>query len=178
MSLETNRELAENKLTLLYIFDKLNIPVNNAQITKIVLENKFMNYFFLQEYLKELCDSRYLSSSLKDQKTIYEITAAGKQTLAYFQNHIPFGVKAKLDEILAGQKKNIRRESQISAVFIPESESEFTVSCKVQEDNFSLIDLKVTVGTRNDARIICDNWQKHSEAIYREILELLMKKRD
>jgi predicted transcriptional regulator len=178
MSLETNKELAENKLTLLYIFDKLNISINNAQITRIVLENKFMNYFYLQEYLKELCDSRFLTSSQKEGKTIYEITVAGKQTLTYFQSHIPFSIKMKIDEILAVQKKNIRQETQISAEFIPESEVEFAVNCRVQEDNFSLIDLRVTVGTRNDARIICDNWKKYSEAIYQEILEILTRKRD
>ena len=53
-SLGNNRQLAENKLILLYIIDKLEIPVSNLQMTKIILENKIMNYFLLQQYLDEL----------------------------------------------------------------------------------------------------------------------------
>jgi len=39
MSIVSNKELAENKLILLYIIDKVNIPISNLQITKIILEN-------------------------------------------------------------------------------------------------------------------------------------------
>jgi len=38
MSIVSNKELAENKLILLYIIDKVNIPISNLQITKIILE--------------------------------------------------------------------------------------------------------------------------------------------
>jgi len=34
MSIVSNKELAENKLILLYIIDKVNIPISNLQITK------------------------------------------------------------------------------------------------------------------------------------------------
>jgi len=59
MSIVSNKELAENKLILLYIIDKVNIPISNLQITKIILENKFMNYFMLQQLLNELCTSNW-----------------------------------------------------------------------------------------------------------------------
>ena len=57
MSIASNRELAENKLILLYILDKLNMPVSNLQLTKIVMENKLMNYFIFQQFLDEIVQS-------------------------------------------------------------------------------------------------------------------------
>jgi hypothetical protein len=52
------------------------------------------------------------------------------------------------------------------------------VTCKVREDDFSLMEIKVTTGTKKDARLICSNWNKHSQEIYSEIIETLTKKRD
>ncbi|MFZ5988488.1 MAG: DUF4364 family protein [Bacillota bacterium] len=178
MSLGNNRELAENKLILLYIIDKVNMPISNLQITKLILENKFMNYFMLQQLLDELCSHDYLLSEAIDNKTFYTITASGKQTLGYFTSHIPSGIKTLIDSSISGIRRNIRNETFIKADFTPESENEFIVSCQVREDNFTLIDLKVAVGTKNDAREICENWKKHSQAIYSEIIESLIKRRE
>ncbi|NLI58633.1 MAG: DUF4364 family protein [Clostridium sp.] len=178
MAITNNRELAENKLILLYIVDKLNMPVSNLQLTKIVMENKLMNYFIFQQFLDELCNLKYISSTTTDNKIYYSITPSGKQTLEYFINHIPKGVMLIIDDYIKKIRKNIRNETLIKADFTPESESEFTVTCQIREDTFSLIDLKISVGTKSDARDICKNWQKHSQTIYSEIIESLIKPRD
>ncbi len=177
MSLENNRELAENKLILLYIIDKIKIMVSNLQITKLILENKYMNYFLLQQYLNELCEANFLNVEIKDNKTFYTISTSGKQTLAYFTSHIPVSIKTHIDNTIGTIRKNIRNETLITADYTPESENEYIVNCKVNEDNFSLIDLKITVGTKNDARLICENWKKNSQQIYSEIIESLTKNR-
>ncbi|MCR4434941.1 MAG: DUF4364 family protein [Clostridiales bacterium] len=177
MNLGSNRELAENKLILLYIIDKINIPISNLQITKLILENKFMNYFFLQQFLKELCDNHMLKADTIDGKTFYTITQNGKQTLSYFTDHIPPGIKLRIDNSSMDIRKGIKNETHILSDFTPESENAYIVNCSVREDDFSLIDLKITVGTKNDARVICENWKNHSQSIYAEIIESLTRKR-
>ena len=177
-SLGSNRQLAENKLILLYIIESIGMPVSNLTITKLILENKFMNYFLLQQHLNELCESNFLSSELIDGKTFYTITPNGKQTLGYFQSLIPPGIKARVDNTIPLIRRNIKDETLITADFTPESENEFIVSCSVREDDFMLIDLKITVGTKSDARMLCDNWKSHSQDIYAEIIQSLTKKRD
>ncbi len=178
MNLGSNRELAENKLILLYIIDKVNIPINNLQITKIILENRFMNYFLLQQFLNELCEGSLLSCVHEDGKSFYTITNNGKQTLSYFQNLIPLGIKTRIDDTISSIKKRIKNETYITADYTPEKENEFIVSCKICEDDFKLIDLMLLAGTKSEARSICENWRNHSQAIYSEIIESLTKKRD
>lgn len=177
-TLGSNRELAENKLILLYIIEKINMPVSNLQITKLILDNKFMNYFFLQQFLNELCDNGFLNAESIEDKKVYSITANGRQTLSYFVNHIPAGIKARIDETIADVRKKIKNETLITADFMPESENKFSVHCRVKEDGFSLMDLNIAVGTKKDARTICENWKKHSNAIYSEIIDCLTKNRD
>ncbi|HOQ37055.1 MAG TPA: DUF4364 family protein [Acetivibrio sp.] len=177
MSNIDDKVLAENKLILLYIIDKVNIQISNLQITKIILENKFMNYFMLQQLLNELCSQNYLSCKIADNKAFYDITPSGKQALGYFTGHIPAGIKSFIDNNITNIRNNIRNETFISADYFSENENDYVVSCQVREDNFSLINLKVTVGTKNDARRICENWKKNSQTIYSEIIESLLKDR-
>ena len=177
-SLGSNRELAENKLILLYLIERLGMPVSNLQITKLILENKFMNYFLLQQFLNELCEGGFISSGLVEGKTLYSMTGHGKQALDYFLNLIPAGIKSRIDNTISQIRRNIKNETFITADYTPESENEFVVTCKVHEDDFSLIDLNITVGTKTDARAICENWKKHTQAIYAEIIDSLTRKRD
>lgn len=175
--LGSNSEVAQNKIILLYIIEKLNLPVSNLQMVKIVLENRFMNYFFLQHFLNDLCENKLLEYNQDEDKTFYHLTQTGKQTLDYFLHLIPVGIKARIDNTISSIRKNIKNETLITADFTPVNENEFVVSCKVHEDNFSLIELEITVGSRNDARNICDNWKKYPQLIYQEIINCIIKDR-
>lgn len=177
-SLGSNKEVVENKLILLYFIDKINVPVSNLQITKLVQENKFMNYFLQQQYLNELLEGNFLETESSGQKTLYKITQTGKQSLSFFPGLIPHGIKGRIDNTVLTIRKKIRNETLITADFIPESENEFVVGCKVGEDKFTLMEINVSVGTRNDARIICNNWKKHTQDIYAEIINILTKQRE
>lgn len=178
MSIGSDKEHATNKLILLYIIDKVNMPISNLIITKIVLENKFMNYFMFQQFINELCDNGHINYQSTDNRTFYTITSSGKQSLEYFINLIPQGIKLLIDNSIVSIRNNIRKETLIKADYVQEGESEFVVTCRVDEDNFSLIDLKITVGTKNDARHVCENWKNHSQVIYSEIIESLIKNRN
>ncbi|HOV27155.1 MAG TPA: DUF4364 family protein [Pseudobacteroides sp.] len=178
MYFEENQELAEKKLILLYVIDKINIPVSNTQITKIILENRFMNYFYFQQFLLDLCKQKLLQSKNTDGKVYYEITDKGRETLNYFVNLIPLGVKHRIDEASSSIRKKIKNETSVISDFSPENDNQFVVTCKINEDDFSLINLNITVGTKSDARKICDNFQTFPQEIYSEIIEILMKNRN
>lgn len=177
-SLGSTRELAESKLILLYFIEKLNMPVGNLQLTKVFLENRFMNYFLLQQFLTELCETGCLVEHQENERTVYSITETGRKTLSYFVNMIPLAVKTRIDETISSIRKNVKKETLITADFTPESENEFIVTCQVREDSFPLIEMKIAVGTKKDARLICKNWNKHAQAIYSEIIDSLIKTRD
>jgi len=173
-----NKELAENKLILLYIMDKIDMPLTNIQITKIIMENNLMNYFSLQHCINELCSDNLLSTGSSDKKSYYTITESGKNTLKYLEYLIPETIKNNIDNKIKDARKKIRNETLISADFIPESENKYMVNCSVREDDFTLIEIKIAVGNKNDARNICEKWKNYTQTIYSEIIETLTKKRD
>jgi len=166
-----------------------------------------MNYFIFQQCLNELYENEFIKLSgipgdggkgsgnpygtdtVSDSGTIssnagnekpsgFVLTPAGKNTLQYFMNLIPPGIRKQLDKKVPCAQKEIQFESLVTADFTPESENKYIAECKMGEKNFPLIELKVYVGTKKDARDICENWKNHSAEIYAEIIESLTKNRD
>ena len=180
-SLGSNREIVQNKLIIMYMINKLNMPVSNNNITKLVLETRLMNYFMFQQSFNELHEGKLLklipAKDSPDGAEGFVLSTTGVNTLQYFSNLIPPGIKMQLDKMLPDARKEMQGEALVTADFMPESESKFIVTCKVGEKDFPLIELKATVGTRQDARTVCDNWKNFSSEIYGEIITSLTKKR-
>ncbi len=129
-----------------------------------------MNYIFLQQYLDELCDGKFLEKLDADNKKSYRISPAGRQGLDYFISLIPAGTKSRIDEALLDYRKRIKNETSVVADFVAVNENEYITNLKICEGSFTYIDLKLTVGSRNDARKLCNNWTVNSEKLYKKIM--------
>ena len=178
INMDINRELAESKVVLLYIIDMFKMPVTNTFITRIVLENRFINYFFLQQYLSDLTDDHYLDRKTEDMRSLYSITPKGQEVVKMFIEMVPVGLKRRMETTIKEIRKNYRNQTHVTAEYFPESEHEFYVKCNISEDDFSLIDLNLTVGSKEEALKICNTWKRHADVIYPELLESLMKNRE
>lgn len=178
MDIYNNLDLAETKLVLLYTFQKLNIPITNNQITNIMIENNIMNYFSLQQYLVELCNSEFIKIVSQDNKNYYILTPEGEKIINYFINRVPYSVKEKISNLVESKVDKIKEEIQITADYIPEKENEYVVECKVNENGTDLINLKINVPTKPQAKEICENWRNHASSIFGEILDSITKIRD
>jgi predicted transcriptional regulator len=172
-ALESSKELARNKVILLYLIYRINMPVSNLQITKIILENRFMNYFLLQQFLNELCEAGYLKSENKDDKTFYSITDDGRLMLDYFKTLTPPGIKKAISDSITSIRNNIKNETLITAEIKPDFESGYMVKLSIHEDNFSLMDLYLAAGTRSDAANMCKNFKNNPQKIYENLLSML-----
>jgi hypothetical protein len=102
-------QLAESKLIILYILDKLNLPISKNQITEVVLENNLMNYFLFQQYITELIDSNFVDYSDKEDKKILSITEFGRKVLSMFLMRIPEDVISRIDVYIKDKIDSIKR---------------------------------------------------------------------
>ena len=85
---ENSAELAENKLLVLYVIKSLKQPISNTQLTEIILENNFINYFTLQQYISELEYSNFVKYIEKNAKKLISITDKGENVLSFFTDRI------------------------------------------------------------------------------------------
>lgn len=167
-------ELAENKLLLLYIFDKIKLPISNIQITQIILENNFINYFTLHQYISELVSSGFLEYTGEEAKHRLVISEKGSKVLSMFGERLSKNKVEVIDKYLKTHMEKIRKEITISADYTIEGDSNYIVNLKATENNVILIDLKVNVPTNKQARELCSKWKKNSAELYNNIIRQLI----
>ncbi|WP_125152768.1 DUF4364 family protein [Clostridium rectalis] len=169
---EDTSDLAENKLLLLYIFNKIKVPVSNNQITQMILENNFINYFTLQQYLSELIASNFLTYT-EESKHRLELTPKGEKVLSLFMNRVSKNKLDAINEYLNKQMDTIKKELTITSDYTIEHKDKFIVNLRAVDDKTVLIDLKLTVSSNKEARDLCSKWKNKYSQIYASIIDLL-----
>ncbi len=165
--------LAENKVLILYILNKLGMPITNDSLLRLVLNVIDMNYFYFQQFLLDLLENKYISCFEKEGKNVYQITESGKNALNLTNSILPGIIKLKIDTSFENNLKETEEQESITAEFTPISENEYTVTCKINEKNNCIFQISVFTGSREEAKKIVDNWKENAYRIYPEILNSL-----
>lgn len=171
-----NETLAENKVLILYILNKIAKPISNDALLHLVLSVTDMNYFYFQQFLLDLLENHYISHFENEGHYFYEITDNGKKTLELTKNILPGIMKLRVDSNFKEEIENFENEHSIIAEYTPRSENYFDISCKIVEHNETIFEVNTFVGSKEQAKEIVDNWQNHADEIYPAILKILTKK--
>lgn len=171
---EDTLELAENKLLLLYIFNKIKFPISKIQVTQIVLENNLINYFTLQQYISELLSSGFLNYTGETNKHRLILTDKGEKVLSMFVSRISGDKLEQVNNYLTSNLDSIKREVTVTADYTIEHDNNFIVNLKASENETILIDLKINVASNKQARDLCDKWKKESSELYNKIINTLI----
>ncbi|AND85769.1 DUF4364 family protein [Clostridium tyrobutyricum] len=172
---ENTLELAENKLLLLYIFKKIKIPISNNKITEIILENNFINYFILQQYLDELLVSKFIQyvDAEKDHKLL--ITKKGIKVLNLFENMISKEKIKIVDDYFKKHVNNTEKDVLISSEYISKDEDNYIVDLKVTKNEITLMNIKLSVKSDKEAHELCNKWKNNTDDIYYKIVQTLLE---
>ena len=172
-----NETLAENKVLILYILNKIEKPVNNDELLQLVLSIEDMNYFYFQQFLLDLLENKYIETYKENDfsEQIYRLTDAGKDALELTKDLIPGIVKLKIDNTIKGEFQNIEEEISIVSEFTPEDDGGFIVTCKIIEHNKTIFEVSTSAVSREQAKYISDNWKEHAIDIYPNMINLLTK---
>ena len=165
--------LAENKVLILYILNKIAKPISNDALLHLVLSVTDMNYFYFQQFLLDLLENNYISHFENNGHYFYEITTSGKETLELTKNIIPGIIKLRVDSNFKSEMDTFENEHSIIAEYTPRSENYFDISCKIVEHNETIFEVKTFVGSATQAKEIVENWKNHADSIYPSILKIL-----
>lgn len=171
-----NETLAENKVLILYILNKIGKPISNDSLLNLVLAVTDMNYFYFQQFLLDLLENGYIINYYKDDYSFYDITDFGKETLALTQDILPGIIKLRVDANFKDELDSFENEHSVIAEYTPVSENNYTISCKIVDNNDIVFEVKTFAGSRQQAKEIVDNWNKNADKMYPAILNILTKK--
>lgn len=162
------------KLIILFILDKVNFSLTNAQISNFILEKEYTTYFTIQQVISDLTNSELIRTETIRNSTYYKINDAGKETLSFFNNKIPDTIKSEIVEYLNENKYELRDEVSTIADYFKEKPDQYSVRCQVKEQDISIIDLNLVVPLEEEAIAICNNWKAKSPEVYSYLIKTLM----
>ena len=163
------------KLTILYMLDKAGFPLSNTQLSNFFLEHDYTDYFRVQEVIGNLVDADLILAESTHSNTQYTLTAAGKETLKFFSDKITEGITQDVIDFFETNKMELRQETSVIADYYKTTNQNYAVRCQVRSDNNNVIDLTVSVKTKEQAEAICANWRKQHEEVYMYLMDTLMK---
>ena len=166
--------LANNKVLILYILSLLNRDIVQDDLFKIITSINDINYFYFKQILTDLIDSKLVCTYTKEEEPVVQITAEGKNAYILTKDVLPGIMKLKADNIFEKELSEIEEKSSVIAEFIPRNENDYTIKCKIVENNETIFEVKTYAGSRERAKRIIDNWNKNATNIYPEILNLLL----
>lgn len=162
------------KLIILYMLEKVDFPLTNAQISDFILGKGYTTYFTLQKALSELSASGLIREETTHNRTLYHLTEEGLQSVTFFENKISDAIKKDVNDFFVEKKFSLKNEVSVKADYYRNTNGEFSVQCQVIEQNMPLIDLTVTVPSKEEAEVIVSNWNAKNQEIYAYIMTHLL----
>lgn len=168
-------ELADNKILILYILQKVKYPVSYKELLELVISISDMNYFDFQQFLQELLEDKFIIKYIQNDDEIIELTEEGKNALELTIDMLPGIIKLKVDSRFKEEYNKIKDEFSVYARYTPITETNFTVNCKIIENSKTIFNLETYADSKEQAKQIVNNWNKNAEKIYPEILKIIME---
>ncbi len=167
-------EKDEIKIYVLYLLRHIGYALDFANISDIVMQDGFVNYFDFADAFAELLENgnvRILHGEGKDET--YEITEQGihvADTLDYrlINTVKENGLKSAL-RLLNFKKRGARVSCTVEEL----GGSKFNLCCSISEGEEEVLNVKVQLNDRVQMQIMRDNFNDKPEIVYRGILALL-----
>ncbi len=162
------------KLIVLYMLQKVDFPLTNAQISAFMLGKDYTSYFTLQSVLSELVDSQMIRQETVRNCSYYTIMDAGTEALEFFHNRISPEILDDINQYMAENEIRMRDEVSVVADYYKNTGGEFSVHCLVREKYVNPIDLTISVPDEAQAQAVCRNWKEHCQQVYEYIMKELL----
>lgn len=163
------------RLIILYMLNKIDFPLTNTQITNFILEKDYTNYFNIQQSLSELIDSELIVAESTHNNTMYRITPEGKQVLEFFSEKISDAIKKDIVTFFQENQLKLKNETSVISDYYKTPFNNYAVRCQIRNGEKSIIDLTISVATREQASAVCDNWKTQSADIYAVLMDKLIQ---
>ncbi len=169
----------EEKLIVLYLLDKVDMNMAFDEIHRFIEEHELMNYMTLYSSLYELHSEGYLEKVIDNNNDHFFITDSGVTAVAEFDKLIPMSVRTKIMSYVDSLKIKVDRQNEICAQIFEEPETNsWKVKCTVSDSDFVLMELNISVFSKEEAINIAKNWEETCTKLYGTILGELTVRRE
>ncbi|MCR5792116.1 MAG: DUF4364 family protein [Lachnospiraceae bacterium] len=162
------------KLIILYILDKVDFPMTNAQISNFILEKEYTSYFNIQQAFNALSDAELIHMDTIRNSSYFKLTKAGHETIGFFRTDISQTIRDEIDHYLIDNQYELRQEVSTLSDYYQTKPGEYIAHCLVKERESTIIELNLNVTSEQEAEAVCNQWKEASQEIYQFVMSKLM----
>lgn len=166
-----------NKLILLFIIDKMEIPLTeNSLIDIATSRNDWLNYMDYKDVLHQLLEIRFIYKTVDDSsESRYNITYEGRECISHFYTRIPSSLREEITEFAKNNRMHFKRAQEYTSDYFKNSDGSYTCVLRIREplDPQNLFEIKIKTSTRDSAIKIVKKWKDEAANIYENLTETL-----
>lgn len=167
----------ENKLIMLFMLDKMEIPLTENNIIDICTsKNSWLEYMDCKDVLWQLQDVGFIYKTVdSEDESRYNITIKGRNCLSEFYQKIRAHIREDITKFAKENRMHFKRSQEYVSKYTKNADGSRTVTLKICDplESQHIFEIKVKVPTRKSALTIASKWKEQAPAIYEYILETL-----
>ena len=166
-----------NKLILLFVFDKMEIPLTENSVIDICTgEKRWLNYMYCKDALWKLVNTGLVYQHSKDKDICYAITNEGRTCIEHFYNKIPQSIRDEITEYARTYRSYYKRIQEYIATSTKERDGFYSVTLKIKEsvESNPVFELKMRVPSRTVANNLTSKWYEIAPSFYEYCYEKLI----
>ena len=164
-----------NKLIILFIFDKMGMPVTEKTLLEMCASrNNWVNYMESIECLGELVDSGFVFRATSERSEYYTITTSGRECLDSFFTRIPASKRTEIADFIKENRMTYKRAQEYFRGYYKNDDGSYTVHLKILDPLRTTMELKLNVANRAVAKTVYNKWDSSAAEVYSMIYEKLI----
>ncbi len=159
----------QDKLVVLYVLDKMELPLAEDTILSICsTANEWIAYINCKHVLDLLSDVGLVHRNLSNNKVIYTITPEGRACLANFYTKIPLSRRDEITDFIRKQRIAYKKKQELFCDYYKNNDGTYTVRAKIFELGATnpMMDLSINVDSRASAKYLYNTWEEKAAKIY------------
>ena len=171
-----------NKLILLFVLDKMEIPLTeNSLIDICTNKNTWLSYMDYKDVMWQLIDVKFIYKTIGgDSECRYNITVSGRNCLSHFFQKIPSSTREEITNFAKANRMNFKRAQEYVGKYLKDRDGTYlcTLQIKDQLEGKNMFEIKVAMPDNKLANKTCKKWKEKAPKIYESIYELLTEGTD
>ena len=174
----SNYDAVTNKLIILFVFDKMEMPLTENSIIEICsVKNEWINYMDCLDLLYQLSEAKLIyKTECKEGEMRYTLTFEGRDCLSYFYRKIPLNLRDEITEYSKANRLSIKQSQEYYANYTDAEDGSYLVTMRIYENLITspLFEIQIKAPTRQSAEEACKKWRQAAPNIYESIFEKLV----
>ncbi|MCM1043243.1 MAG: DUF4364 family protein [Corallococcus sp.] len=173
------QDSVQNKLILLFVFDKMETAMTESTILDLCsYKNNWIDFTNCKQTLLDVVDNGFVYRTKplgRDTEDMYDLTTEGRVCLAHFYTRIPSSVRQMISDDIKRKRIEYRRRQDYVATYDKCPDGSYDVTLRIDEATKTTLEIHLNVMTRNIAKYLERSWQEKAPTVYGKLEELLIE---